>query len=157
MKVPKKYLWIYGDLKHTYKEGFIRDRHRFVMEKHLKRRLTFNEVVHHKNGDTSDDRLENLELLLRPKHSSSHRKGVPLSEETKKKLSDIHKKNPFTSTHLWCSRCKQMKLHSDFYKSKRGFIGLCNICKKCWSIEQKRYRMKNNTYRICAAPSAYSN
>lgn len=53
-------------------EHTTRDEHRLVMEKAIGRRLTFNEVVHHKNGDGRDNALSNLEIVPRPIHSRDH-------------------------------------------------------------------------------------
>ncbi len=47
--------------------------HRVLMEIHLQRRLTFDEVVHHKNGNREDNRIENLEVLKRSEHINFHR------------------------------------------------------------------------------------
>lgn len=58
----------------TYKNGKNMLKHRWLMEQKLGRKLLRKEVVHHKNHDRSDNRLENLELMSATKHAKLHRK-----------------------------------------------------------------------------------
>jgi hypothetical protein len=55
--------------------------HRAVMEDHIGRRLLTHEIVHHVNGDPSDNRLENLQVVTPLEHARMHR-GFDARERT---------------------------------------------------------------------------
>lgn len=46
--------------------------HHLVICSAIGRPLQKGEVVHHRNGDKTDNRLENLDLLLRGQHNAHH-------------------------------------------------------------------------------------
>lgn len=65
------------------------DEHRVIMEKHIGRKLNRFEVVHHINGDKSDNRIENLEVMLLSEHTTHHMKNHTVSDETRRKISQV--------------------------------------------------------------------
>ena len=61
-----------GKPKHTYKTMTVDGKqvrvHRYLIEQHLGRKLESWEHVHHINGDSHDNRLENLAVLSNAAH-----------------------------------------------------------------------------------------
>lgn len=67
-KYRKKYK---PDHPRATKKGYVPE-HNLVMEKEINRYLRSGEVVHHKNGDGLDNRIDNLELITWGEHSKMH-------------------------------------------------------------------------------------
>lgn len=64
-KIRSGYIYIWID------DDYIAE-HTHVMQQHIGRKLTPDEVVHHKNRDRGDNRLENLELMTKRDHALEH-------------------------------------------------------------------------------------
>ncbi len=65
--------------RHPYRRT---SEHRYMMEKKLSRNLRRSEIVHHKNGICTDNRIENLEIINGvgqhvKMHADRKRDGVP--------------------------------------------------------------------------------
>ena len=61
-----------GYVKLYLSDGSVIEEHRFIMEKVLGRKLHYNEVVHHKDGNKKNNAVSNLEIQTRAHHASKH-------------------------------------------------------------------------------------
>jgi hypothetical protein len=60
-----------GYMRRSYDDRYL---HRIVMEEYLGRKLKTSEFVHHINGNPSDNRIENLQVISNSEHRKLHMK-----------------------------------------------------------------------------------
>lgn len=94
-------------------------RARTVMEQHLCRQLLPEEEVHHKDHDTLNDAIDNLQVLTKSAHGKLHQ------------AENRHTKGD-TETDKRCPHCLIVKPRTDFHGQPR--------CQPCDRIYQRNYR-----------------
>lgn len=121
-------------------------RARYLMEQQLSRKLFSTEVVHHINGDKTDDRLENLKLITFSEHSVLHNKGRKKSKETIEK----QRKSLTGFKHSEETRHKMSESHKGHTVSKetRDKISISNKGKKFSCGMFGKNHTKETKYKI---------
>lgn len=109
-----------------FREGKYFRAHRYIMEKHLGRKLSYDEVVHRRDHNKLNNHISNLEVMDRAEHTREHLAGKYTNPNN-------------TATHKQCCVCGEIKPRSAYTKCSKHADGLrygCTPCRK----EQRRVR-----------------
>lgn len=114
---------------------------RLLMEISLNRKLLFDETVDHIDGDSSNDSLDNLQVLSR---SENARKGP--TEEVKRKIASDNSKRLFLSKEISGENCNLHKLTEDDVKEiRKSFIGITTKFSEIEEKLSKKYNVSTKT------------
>jgi hypothetical protein len=110
--------WLIYKKEHPFADryGYVRE-HRLVVEAHLGRYLRRDEIIHHKNGVTTDNRLDNLKILNLSTHTVIHKLGKKFPKEVTEKISASMKR--VRACKKWGPSEESKKRVSKFMKNYR--------------------------------------
>ena len=116
-------------------EGETKQVHRLVWENYWGCKLKAEEVIHHKDGNKSNNAIGNL------------RKFETKSEHTKFHMDngDLHKiktenKKQIINERVECSRCGESKKINEFETRKSAHLGILGVCKECRNAPRRQQR-----------------
>lgn len=109
-------------------DGVKHDYHRWLMEQKLGRKLSSDELVHHVNEDTMDNRIENLEVMSRSEHTRLHQAGRKVADWVRKAQSERMMGKPNTACRKLSD--KDVKFIRAHYTPRDREFGLRPLAKK---------------------------
>lgn len=117
--------------------GVKHDEHRYLMEQHLGRKLSSNELVHHKNENKRDNHIKNLTVMSKSEHARLHQKGKPKSERTKMAISEALKGKP----NIHCRKLSgdDVRYIRSHYIPRSREFGSVALAKKYGVVNNERY------------------
>ena len=135
--------------------------HRLIFESFYGFKIPKNYIIHHKNGNKTDNCILNLQLMHISLHGKLHNIGKKLSEKTKEKISNSRKgktlsektKKKVATNHAryWKGKNRSKKTIEKISK-KQTTTGILRVCKdkqkNCkqgfiWCYQYKESRNKN--------------
>jgi hypothetical protein len=83
VQIPKEDRHLFPTIR---KAGYVRRSHLVWNQHNPSDQVRPGEIVHHRNEDKSDDRIENLEKMTQSEHCRLHFSGKPKSPEHRAKI-----------------------------------------------------------------------
>lgn len=117
VEILERYEYPDGYVKLKLKNGKVVDEHRYIYCNYIQRELDYNEIIHHKNGNKKDNRIENLELQGRGEHNRLHKGETPMTtlkcsycnKEFQRETRIINFKRKHNQINFFCSRSCQVR------------------------------------------------